>query len=208
MRATRESPESTAGRLIHESVTRHALRHPERIALRQGDVRVTYRELDLASDDLAADLHAAGVGPGARVPVLMSRSPRFVAVILAILKCGAAYAVLDPSWPQERLRTIIGQLDPPVLAAQTPLDLDLGVPDWSGVHSSIGEAVLRGRPAPGVPCEPGAAAAVFFTSGSTGTPKGWSPRTGRRSGSSSATPSPTSVPATPWRGSTPCTGTP
>ncbi|MET7621974.1 amino acid adenylation domain-containing protein [Streptomyces sp. NPDC005408] len=170
MRATRESPEFTGSRLIHESVTWHALRHPKRIALRQGDVRVTYRELHLASDDLAADLHAAGVGPGARVPVLMSRSPRFVAVILAILKCGAAYAVLDPSWPEERLRSIIGQLDPPVLAAETPLDL--GIPCWSGVHSSIGEAVLRGRQAPGVPCEPAAAAAVFFTSGSTGTPKG------------------------------------
>ncbi|MGE7437921.1 amino acid adenylation domain-containing protein [Kitasatospora sp. NPDC001175] len=169
-RATSERPEPAESRLIHESVTRHALRHPERIALRQGDLRVTYRELHLASDDLAADLHAAGVGPGTRVPVLMPRSPRFVAVILAILKCGAAYAVLDPAWPEERLRSIIGQLEPPVLAAEIPLDL--GVPCWPGALSSIGAAVRRGRRAPEVPCDPAAAAAVFFTSGSTGTPKG------------------------------------
>lgn len=169
-RATSDRPEPAGSGLIHESVTRHARRHPERIALRQGDLRVTYRELDLASDDLAADLHAAGVGPGARVPVLMSRSPRFVAVILAILKCGAAYAALDPTWPEERLRSVIGQLEPPVLAAETPLDL--GVPCWPGALSSIEAAVRRGRRAPEVPCGPAAAAAIFFTSGSTGTPKG------------------------------------
>ncbi|MDW4909135.1 amino acid adenylation domain-containing protein [Streptomyces sp. ADMS] len=167
---TPEVPEFTHGRLIHESVAWHAQHHPERIAVRHGDVQVTYRELHLASDDHAADLHAAGVGSGSRIPVLMSRTPRFVAVILGILKCGAAYAALDPSWPENRLHSIIEQLEPPVLAAEAPLNL--GVPHWPGAHSSIGDAVRRGRRAPGVVCDSDAAAAVFFTSGSTGTPKG------------------------------------
>ncbi|BFV59645.1 hypothetical protein KCMC57_up47490 [Kitasatospora sp. CMC57] len=164
------APEPSGPRLIHEAVAGHALRHPDRIAVRQGALGVTYRELDLAAGDLAAGLHAAGVGPGTRVPLLMSRSPRFVAVVLAVLKCGAAYAVLDPSWPEERLRSVIGQLAPPVLVAEHPVDL--GVPCWDGLPSSPGEAARRGRPAPVVELGPEAAAAVFFTSGSTGTPKG------------------------------------
>ncbi|KOU23522.1 hypothetical protein ADK52_17495 [Streptomyces sp. WM6372] len=64
-RVTSGSPESAERGLIHEAVSQPALRHPERTALRQGDVKVTYRELHLASEELAVDLHAAGVGPGA-----------------------------------------------------------------------------------------------------------------------------------------------
>ncbi|MDT9685019.1 amino acid adenylation domain-containing protein [Streptomyces sp. TRM76323] len=169
-RVTSGSPEPADRGLIHEAVARQARRHPERIALRQGDAEVTYRELHLASDELTVDLHAAGVGPGALVPVLIPRSPRLVATLLAILKCGAGYAVLDPSWPEERLRSIIGRLAPPVLLAQSPVDL--GVLCWTGADAPIGELARRGRPAPELPCASGSAATVFFTSGSTGTPKG------------------------------------
>ncbi|MEU1483964.1 amino acid adenylation domain-containing protein [Streptomyces sp. NPDC005752] len=158
------------GRLIHEAVVRRARAHPGALAVVQGRTRLTYEELDAASDDYAAELRALGVAEGHRVPVLMRRSPQYVAVVLAVLKCGAAYAALDPSWPEERLTSILRRLEPPLAVVEEPRHLD--VPVWSAADNPVGEAARRRRRAPVATCDGGSAATVFFTSGSTGVPKG------------------------------------
>jgi len=59
----------------------------------------------------AASLVATGVGRGDRVPVVLRPGIELVTALLAVLRAGAAYAVLDPEWPAERLRDIIVDLD-------------------------------------------------------------------------------------------------
>ncbi|GGT43275.1 non-ribosomal peptide synthetase [Streptomyces chromofuscus] len=168
---TRSSSERAGyphGRLIHAAVVRQALRRPEQVAVIQGASRMTYRELHAVSDVYAAELSGKGAGPGSLVPVLMSRSPRFVAVLLAVLKCGAAYAALDATWPEDRLRAIVAQLRAPLAVMDAPRDL--GVPVWVPGQAPAAEAPAR--PFPAVLCGGDSPATVFFTSGSTGAPKG------------------------------------
>ncbi len=47
------------------------------------------------------------LGPGDFVAVCMERSAATVAALLAVLKCGAAYVPVEPSWPLERIATIL-----------------------------------------------------------------------------------------------------
>ncbi|MGW8358872.1 amino acid adenylation domain-containing protein [Streptomyces wedmorensis] len=148
-------------------MTHQALVRPDAIALVSGTERVSYRRLDDVADAYARELVDLGVAPGHVVPVVLPRSHSLVAVLLAILKCGAAYAALDHRWPAERIAMVTGTLDTPVVITETP-----GPGCWSPGTRRPDEATRLG----GSPVETAvphtAPAAVFFTSGTTGTPKG------------------------------------
>lgn len=172
-------PCTSGARLIHEAVARQAQLRPDATALVFAGRRVSYRTLDLAAEAYAVRLGRLGVGPGRLVPVLLPRSPQLVAVLLAVLKRGAAYAALDPKLPADRLRTVLDMLAPPVVVGPSRVqDVD-GRAVWAPPAEELSEAAGR---APGTgpppdtvstPEQDGAApATVFFTSGTTGTPKG------------------------------------
>lgn len=79
----------------HETITaaiNHWLRTtPDAPALECGDRSMSYRELDIASNQLAAIMAAKGVGHGDKVCLYLQRSIEMVVGIVAILKLGAAY---------------------------------------------------------------------------------------------------------------------
>lgn len=191
-RSSRTPDSRTPGvRLIHEAVASQARVRPDATALVFEGRSVGYRTLDLAAEAYAVELGRLGVGPGQLVPVLLPRSPRLVAVILAVLKLGAAYAALDPKLPADRLRTVLGMLAPPVVVGPQPtVNASAGTDTesrtvWSPPDEELSEAAVR-APAPGSPeatatttasaaaeaTDAAAPATVFFTSGTTGTPKG------------------------------------
>ncbi|HEV3291068.1 MAG TPA: AMP-binding protein, partial [Streptosporangiaceae bacterium] len=60
---------------------------------------LTYAQLDAWSSELAAALAERGAGPERLVALLMDRSPRWAAAVLAVLKTGAAFLPLDPAHP-------------------------------------------------------------------------------------------------------------
>ena len=67
----------------------------------------TYAELDGSADRIAAGLLAAGMPPGARIGVMLDRSPELIATVLGVLKAGAAVVPLDVSYPQARIDAMI-----------------------------------------------------------------------------------------------------
>ncbi|MBL1098325.1 amino acid adenylation domain-containing protein [Streptomyces sp. 205] len=137
------------------------------MAIVSGDRRVTYRELQTLADDYAVELASHGVGRGDLVPVLMDRTPEFVATLLAVLECGAAYAALDVQWPHERLTSLIAALDAKLLVTSAA-----GVwPVPVVAPPSIENAVTTGREPHRIEVRGDEPCAVFFTSGSTGAPK-------------------------------------
>jgi D-alanine--poly(phosphoribitol) ligase subunit 1 len=157
--------------LIHAAVAWHAAGDPDATALVWHDREISYGMLEAAATSYAADLSDRGVGPGQIVPFLMDRSPEMVALQLGVLKTGAAYANLDPSWPLERQRAILDLLAP-VIVITTHNTWSDRLGDYQPPDDGIAGAAGRARPFDPAPVSPGGPATVFFTSGTTGVPKG------------------------------------
>jgi D-alanine--poly(phosphoribitol) ligase subunit 1 len=157
---------------IHAAVRRVASRQPDRLALLgDDDTALSYRQLDSQADKWAARLAGLGVGRGSFVPVLMPRTPRLAVALLAVLKCGAAYTVLDRRWPDDRISAILQPLAPPMLVSDHA-DGRFGVRVWNppAIGSPPPSADLTEPVRADVDGD--APASVFFTSGTTGDPKG------------------------------------
>lgn len=84
-----------------------AARHGDRIALIEGDRKISYRELDATTDRYAAELMALGVSAGDRVGLLLPRSMCCVMLMLASAKIGAAYVPVDANLPEEAQRDVL-----------------------------------------------------------------------------------------------------
>jgi non-ribosomal peptide synthetase component F len=173
--AAYEGPETLPERLAAQ-----ARRTPEAVAVVSEGGLLTYGELARRTARLAARLSAEGVGPEARVGVLMERSAELVVALLGAVEAGAAYVPLDPSYPAERLaymaadaglaavvaqRRLLERLPLaeglPVLALDGPEDLPYSrSEDFSSCRSERSEAESRNL------------AYAIYTSGSTGRPKG------------------------------------
>lgn len=147
---------------------------PHAIAVESGERKLTYRELDNLSNQLARRLWALGVGRGEIVGILAERGLMTIVAALGILKAGAAYAPMDPENPRRRL---LQQLEtagahvaiaPPHLAGllgDTGLRLVSLDDAWSGISGERRDRISH-------PAAPDDLYAVFFTSGSSGAPKG------------------------------------
>jgi amino acid adenylation domain-containing protein len=163
-------------RCLHQLFERQAEQTPGAIALRFGDRRVRYGELNQWANRLAHHLRRRGVDRNTPVALCLERSPEMIAAILGVLKAGGAFVPLDPATPQERLRVILEDIRSPVLLTQrhlAPRLSDLGV-ELIGVEPD-GAAVATEEVSPRAPdssVQPGDLAYIIYTSGSTGRPKG------------------------------------
>lgn len=139
-----------------------------------GPRSATYAELDAASQNLAASLAQLGIGKGARVAVLMAKTPEWIAAFLAILRCGAVYVPIDPEYPLSRIRLILEDSAAALLLTGPGPVYDLASPDVhvlrvDGVFAQSGVPEAAGMTVSMNPDDP---AYQIYTSGSTGKPKG------------------------------------
>ena len=145
-------------------------RFGDRTALELVDRKLSYHELQLKVNDLAAQLIASGVKPGDPVGLCADRSFEMIAAMLAILRCGACFVPFDPAYPAERLHFMF--LDTQVKVLLTQKHLNMLLPP----HEA--RVLLLDAPVPSatsnVPAQGGteSAAYIMYTSGSTGRPKG------------------------------------
>ena len=91
---------------MHDLVSDRALRYPDDLAVLAHDGQFTYKELDEMSSNLAAQISARGIGVGDFVPLYFDKSALVPLAMLGVMKTGAAFSVLDVSYPESRLKTI------------------------------------------------------------------------------------------------------
>lgn len=161
-----------------------AARTPHALALTDRTGQWTYERLERRATRIARALTVAGSTPDTPVALHMKRSADLVAGMLGVLFAGGAPLVLDPGYPEQRLRFMaddarIGAvlcrddppawlrgLDVPVLRLADAERGDRGLPDAERDAGSVPDAAVPSR------SHPESLASVVHTSGSTGRPKG------------------------------------
>ncbi|ABX04502.1 MAG TPA: non-ribosomal peptide synthase [Herpetosiphon sp.] len=154
---------------LHEWFAQQVQAHPKAKALSFEDTWLSYAELDQRSNQVAHGLIAQGVTVGNLVGLCVERSLELVVGILAILKAGAAYVPLDPTYPRERLAFV--QADAAIRHIVTQRHLRDVV---QAEQCYLLDQPMDAYPTtpPSVVCSTENPAYVIYTSGSTGNPKG------------------------------------
>jgi len=162
---------------IHQVFEAQVNRTPGAIALVGSNASLTYFELNEKANQLAHFLRNSGVTSGDRVAVSLNRSLEVIVSLLAILKAGAAYVPVDPSYPASRLSFLVQDSQAKVLLTQRSIASDL--------PSLATNIIVLDQDWPIIALEsphnpdktshshhPDQLAYVMYTSGSTGNPKG------------------------------------
>jgi fatty-acyl-CoA synthase len=162
-----------------------AARHPDRVFIRFGDDRITYRQANATANRYAAVLAERGVRRGQVVGIMLHNSPDAVLVMLAAVKCGAVAGMLNYNQRSELLAHSIGLLDAAVVVCEADLVEPVGTAVSAVTSDAAGGAEVmsvedlaaraEGKPA----ANPASAGQVqardpafyIFTSGTTGHPK-------------------------------------
>ncbi|RKH43882.1 amino acid adenylation domain-containing protein [Corallococcus sp. AB050B] len=153
----------------------HVDRTPDAPAVAFEGRHYTYRELDARASRLAHHLRGLGAGPESRVGLYLERSLDTLVGVLGILKAGAAYVPVDPSYPADRVRFMLEDAGARIAVTEAHLADPLqGSPSLAAVCLDRDADVLARQPStrPSRLHGPEHLMYVLFTSGSTGKPKG------------------------------------
>jgi amino acid adenylation domain-containing protein len=159
---------------VHQIFEQQVTGTPDVAALQFAGETLSYRELNGRANVLANYLRARDVGPDAIVGISIERSFDMAIAVLAVLKAGAAYLPLDPSYPKERLQFMLQDSRATILLTQKKLQtLFPGVTtpvlcldeNWAS-GATLSSSNLRNLTAPEN------LSYLIYTSGSTGKPKG------------------------------------
>ncbi|MGE5339902.1 MAG: amino acid adenylation domain-containing protein [Candidatus Omnitrophota bacterium] len=150
-------------------------------ALREAPPQMSYRELNDRANRLANELIRKGVEPDTIVAIKVERSMEMVIGVLGILKAGAAYLPIDPSYPEERVDYMLKDSGAALLVTtdneevkklrswevkeELSLDHLILLTSHPLIFSSSTPATGNRQPATSL-------AYIIYTSGSTGRPKG------------------------------------
>ncbi|WJV55293.1 non-ribosomal peptide synthetase [Prodigiosinella aquatilis] len=156
---------------LHAQFIAQKNKTPHAIALRSDKSLLTYQELDRHSTALASYLLEQGVVPGDKIGVYLYKGSTLVISLLGILKAGACYVPLDPSYPRDRLLYMVRHADARVIITETALAANLEENERRLMDISALD--LDAPYAPDLPqVDDNALCYVMYTSGSTGQPKG------------------------------------
>ena len=158
---------------VHQLFEAQVERTPLSIAIVCDDYHLTYAELNTIADRIAGRLRSRGVGAEALVGVMMQRSVELVAALIGILKAGAGYVPLDPSYPRERIAFMLGDAQVGLVLTQRELQASLtGVPAEVVFVDELVSAEFSAVTSAAQETTPDNLAYLIYTSGSSGTPKG------------------------------------
>jgi non-ribosomal peptide synthetase-like protein len=162
---------------LHELFEAQLELHGDSLAI-DGAATLTYREVEAQTNRIAHRLRELGAGPGKLVALLFNRSELPILAILGVLKSGAGYVPLDPSYPDERMRYILTEAEVGIVVTEAAVRARIdGVFDQNVLVLDEAAAEIAAQPSTRItPAEtglkPNDLCYVLFTSGTTGQPKG------------------------------------
>lgn len=158
-------------RTMHSMFEEQEIKMPNELAVICEDKYITYRELNARANQVARRLREKGAKPNQLIGVFMDRSIEMIVGVLGILKSGAAYLPIEPSYPRERIKYILENSKASLVLTQSK---------YGEAFDSSMEVVLIEDPS--IYLEDGSnlesvnspedLAYTIYTSGSTGKPKG------------------------------------
>lgn len=174
---------------VHDLISRRARAQPSAPAISMSNGRtLKYRDLEALSDRLAQQLSRMII-PGAIVPLCFEKSMWTPVAMVAVLKAGGTFTLLDVSQPEDRLKSVVKQTraelvccslqsrdlgkrllglgeSPAVIQSDVDVDIFILTPPSLNPREedTLTEHITQATPER--PCY------VVFTSGSTGAPKG------------------------------------
>jgi amino acid adenylation domain-containing protein len=159
---------------IHELFELQADRSPDSTALLFEGRELTYGQINEDANRLAHYLIKKGVRRGGLVGVSVPRSPEMVVALLGVLKAGAAYVPLDPSYPVQRLEFMLRDAGVGYVVSHFGISKELPNEGINFVDIDIERDLIRGESArnPSLSLASYERAYVMYTSGSSGSPKG------------------------------------
>lgn len=176
---------SHSGSGIHDPWREAALTDGSGTAVRCGDQALTHAQLLAAAQDLATQLVALGVKPGALLMVAIPKGLAQIVAVMAVELTGAGYVPVDPQWPVRRKQSIrnrtgLGLALVNDAAIELPKDISaLVLDDFGKICGPLPTVTASDVSAPDMTATDGSAhcrevplAYTIFTSGSTGEPKG------------------------------------
>ena len=159
-------------KFFHECISHFAQTQPDHEALVAIDAKYTYKEMDEATNAIAAALRQKGVKERDRVALLLPRTSRLILSLFGVLKAGAAYIPCDPDYPADRIKLILEDSEARYIITtadrmdSVPADKAINVEDLLISDSSL--FTLHSS----LSISPDDLAYLIYTSGSTGRPKG------------------------------------
>ncbi|MFD2168564.1 non-ribosomal peptide synthase/polyketide synthase [Tumebacillus lipolyticus] len=173
MGAGAKDQQEYSGLCTHQLFAEQALKTPEHTALIFEEESLSYRDLDQRANRLAHHLQTLGAGPDTLVGLCLERSADLVVGLLGILKAGAAYVPIDPSYPSERVALILEDTQAPLLVTESQLLASLPAHQAHVVCLDADREAISRFPltAPHSEVTPEHLAYMIYTSGSTGRPK-------------------------------------
>jgi amino acid adenylation domain-containing protein len=163
-------PQDYPVRCLHERVAAQAAATPSATALIAGSTTWTYAELDSRSNRWANYLRQKGGRPESLIAVCLDRTAELAAVLLGILKSGAAYLPLDPRLPPARLALLLE--DAQAMLVITRESLRSKLPETAACITIENVPLASQNAGPVTAVHPQNLAYMIYTSGSTGQPKG------------------------------------
>ena len=186
------------GRPLADILAITAVHRPDRVATHFLGAELTFRDLKVRSDALAASLARLGIGKGDRVAIMLPNCPQYIIAAFSILRLGAVIVNVNPSYTPREFLVVAIDSTPRVLItldALAPMAQNLRTQTTIEqiIVTSIAEYAAAGTPPPSIdgtlafsdllaqgPSAAGGSSSISaddlavlqYTGGTTGTPKG------------------------------------
>lgn len=154
---------------IYQMIEEQCKKTPKATAVTFENSSITYKELNERANQLARYMKNLGIGRNSIVGIMLPRSLEVLISIFAVLKTGACYIPIDPSFPKNRIDYMLNNSNADLVLC---FDSSYEFKNLLNVkldNSTVYSGDMSNLNIVNLPTDP---SYIIYTSGSTGNPKG------------------------------------